>query len=162
MKLSSIQQYGLCYTATPYSKYPAGIEAAFQDAASLVGELLRQGLCVYSPIAHTHPVAVYGGIDPLDLSIWLPFDATMMAKSDALIVAMMQGWEASSGIRHEIEEFVIAGKPVFFLNVETFDIDPLSGEERESILIAGRANRQPQGGDNQFWGADVTQMSAAE
>jgi hypothetical protein len=141
MKLESLKEIELLYVGTPYSKYEAGIEAAFKDAASLTGELLRQGLCVYSPISHTHPVAVYSGIDPLDLSIWLPFDATMMAKSDALIVAMMQGWEASSGIRHEMEAFVVAGKPVFFLNPETFEVDPLSGEERESILIAARSRK---------------------
>lgn len=138
MKLEALKDIGLLYVGTPYSKYEAGIEAAFQDAAALTGELLRQGLCVYSPIAHGHPLSIYGGIDPLDLSIWLPFDATMMARSDALVVAMMQGWEASSGIRHEMEEFVLSGKPVFFLNVETLDLDPLSSEERQSILIAAR------------------------
>ena len=141
MKLEALKGIGLLYVGTPYSKYAAGIDAAFQDAAKVAAKLLRAGLKVYSPIAHTHPVALYGEIDPLDLSVWLPFDATMMAKSNALVVAMMQGWEASSGIRHEMEEFVLAGKPVFFLNVETLEVDPLSGEERESILIAARARK---------------------
>lgn len=39
-----------------------------------------------------------------------------MAKSDAMIVAMMDTWEISKGIRHEIETFVDAGKPVFYLD----------------------------------------------
>ena len=45
----------LAYLATPYSKYPAGLQQAFVDAAKLAALLLRSGMNVYSPIAHTHP-----------------------------------------------------------------------------------------------------------
>src|SRR5436309_1862842 len=60
----------LYYLATPYSKYPRGLTAAFEDAANLAARLLQVGFRVYSPIAHTHPLAVYGKIDPLDHAIW--------------------------------------------------------------------------------------------
>lgn len=104
----------LAYLATPYSRYPAGIEAAFQDAAALAARLLRAGILVYSPIAHTHPLAMYGLLDPLD-HIWLPFDELMMARCDTLIVAHMEGWRGSKGIAREIEFFKRAGKPIFDL-----------------------------------------------
>lgn len=108
----------LCYLATPYSKYPLGIEQAFEDAAALAAALVRAGIKVYSPIAHTHPIAVHGGIDPLDHAVWMPFDEAMMAKADLLIVAQMTGWEESKGIAIEIEVFERARKPIFLFDPE--------------------------------------------
>lgn len=106
----------LCYLATPYSKYPAGLQAAFEDAACLAARLLIDGVRVYSPIAHTHPLAIYGKIDPFDHAIWMPFDTAMMTKADALIVAHLATWESSRGIKEEISVFAAAGKPIYDLN----------------------------------------------
>lgn len=120
--LSDLTRFDLVYLATPYTKYPEGITLAYIHACKLAARLLRVGIKVYSPIAHTHAIAVHGSIDPLDLSIWLPFDAALIAKSDLLLVAMMQGWEESVGIRHEIDAFVEADKPVLFLDPEDLAI----------------------------------------
>ncbi len=106
----------LCYLATPYSRFPGGIEAAFVAACRVVADLLKSGVSAYSPIAHTHPVAMHGGIDPLDHSIWIPFDAPMMAAADCCIVAMLPSWETSYGIGVEIDAFRKAGKPVLYLD----------------------------------------------
>lgn len=114
--MNELRQYPLVYLATPYSKYEPGIECAFKDAAALAARLMVLGVKVYSPIAHTHPLAVYGGIDPLDHSIWLPFDEAIMAASAALVVAQMQGWRESKGVAHEIEFFTRAEKPIFYLD----------------------------------------------
>jgi len=111
-----ISKLGLCYLATPYSKYPAGIEQAFRDAAALTGRLLIEGAKVYSPIAHTHPVAIHGNIDPLNHDIWLPFDAAMMDVAQTLLVAQMDTWEISYGVKHEIDVFRAAGKPIYYLD----------------------------------------------
>lgn len=120
--IEDVARYGLVYLATPYSKYPAGLEAAFVDAAKLTARLLRVGVKVYSPIAHTHPIAVHGNLDALDHSIWLPFDEAIMAKSDAMLVAKMDGWDKSIGIKHEIGVFGAAEKPIYYLDVETLAV----------------------------------------
>lgn len=122
MNLADLKKFSLIYVGTPYSKYVDGIDAAFVEAAKLTARLMRKGLKVYSPIAHTHPLAMYGKIDPMDHSIWLPFDGAMMDKADAMIVAMMFGWEDSKGVRHEIDVFTAAGKPVFFLNPDDLSL----------------------------------------
>lgn len=114
----------LYYLATPYTKYAKGINAAFMDAAELAARLLGAGHKVYSPIAHTHPVAIHGKIDPLDHDIWLPFDGAMMAKCDALLVAHMDGWQQSKGVLHEIQVFAKASKPIFDLDVDTLAMTP--------------------------------------
>jgi Domain of unknown function (DUF1937) len=116
--LSDLTRFDLVYMATPYTKYPEGITLAYIHACKLAARLLRSGIKVYSPIAHAHAIAVHGSIDPLDLSIWLPFDAALIGKSDALVVAMMTGWETSTGIRHEMDAFVEQDKPIFFLDPE--------------------------------------------
>jgi len=91
----------LHYLATVYTKHPKGIEKAFEEAAGLVARLLRRGIISYSAIAHTHPVAIHGNIDPLDHSIWLDFDQAMMDRCDVLLVANMPGWQESKGIAFE-------------------------------------------------------------
>lgn len=117
-----LRQFSLCYLATPYSKYRFGIDRAFSDASIVAAKLLKDGIKVYSPIAHTHPLAAFSNLDPLDHSIWLPFDEAMMEAADALVVAHMEGWEASFGIAHEIKFFQSADKPIFDLDPETLEI----------------------------------------
>jgi hypothetical protein len=118
-----VKQYGLTYLATPYSKYVDGIEAAFQDASWLAARLLQEGLQVFSPIAHTHPLAEYGQLDPLDLSIWLPLDDAFLKVCDTLFVARLDGWSISKGVAHEIEFFQRARKPIYFVRPDTLDVD---------------------------------------
>lgn len=103
---------GLWYLATPYSKYPRGLEKAFVEACRAAALLVRHGVRVYSPIAHTHPVAIHGGIDPLDHSIWLPADKPFMDAACGLLVVRMTGWAESYGIGEEIKVFEAAGKPI--------------------------------------------------
>lgn len=114
-------ELGMVYLATPYTKYKNGINAAFQDAAILASKMLTQGYKVYSPISHTHPIAIYGGIDPTS-EMWVQFDETMMAVSDTLIVGMMEGWEDSWGVKKEIEHFRERGKMIAYMDPETTEI----------------------------------------
>jgi hypothetical protein len=112
----------LIYLATPYSKWDEGITMAYVEASKLTAKLLRAGYKVYSPIAHTHPIATYGNVDPYDHAIWLPFDQIMMDKADVLFVAEMEGWKTSKGVQHEITTFLRAGKLVYFVDPETLRI----------------------------------------
>jgi len=106
---------GFWYLATPYSKYPDGIEAAFVAAAKAAARLIAAGVPVYSPIAHTHPIAIHGGMDPLDHKIWLPADMPMMTAAHGLLVAKLLTWDKSYGIAIEIGEFARSGKPIEYL-----------------------------------------------
>lgn len=121
-ELEDLKSYSLIYLATPYTKYPGGLIQAFRAASFIAARLLVRGLKVYSPIAHTHPIAIYGNINPLDHTIWLPFDMTMMNVSDALLIAKMESWEYSYGISEEMKIFAKAQKPIFYLTPETLEI----------------------------------------
>lgn len=103
------------YLATPYSKYVGGLEAAFTEACRQTALLVKAGVPVFSPIAHTHPIAMLAGMDPLDHTIWLPCDRPMMDAAWGLIVCKMDGWERSYGVAHEMDVFRQANKPVIYM-----------------------------------------------
>lgn len=106
---------GYWYIATPYSKYPGGLENATQVACKETAHLISHGVNCFSPIAHTHYVALYGELDPYDHAIWLPNDQPMMNAAHGVIVMKMEGWEESYGIAEEIKYFTEAGKPIVYL-----------------------------------------------
>jgi hypothetical protein len=108
---------GFLYVASPYSRYPDGLDAAFEAACKATGALIARGIPAFSPIAHSHPVARVCGIDPLDHAIWLP-DAPLMDAAAALLVVKLDGWADSLGVAHEIKAFIAAGKPVIYATAE--------------------------------------------
>jgi hypothetical protein len=105
----------LFYLATPYSKHPGGPVLAYRRAAEIAARLMRKRLSVFCPIAHSHPIATYGALDPLDHDLWMPLDHEFMQRCDALIVAEMDGWRESYGVTQERAHFKCLGKPTFYL-----------------------------------------------
>ena len=112
----------LNYLASPYTLYPRGLVAAFQEIAAITGKLRKAGIFTFSPIVHSHSEAVYAELDPLDLSLWYPYNKIMMERCDCLIVAQMEGWDQSDGVRGEIEYFLKMEKPIFDLNCESLTL----------------------------------------
>lgn len=127
-----LKKYSLVYLATPYTKYPTGIEMAFRDTAALTAKLMTAGVPVYSPICHGHPLSLYGGVEPLSHEIWLSYDATMMSKCDALVIAKMVSWEQSFGIAEEAKHFRAANKPIYELDPVTLTVEQHRDEECRS------------------------------
>lgn len=103
------------YLATPYSKFPSGQKAAYRAACEQQALLIRAGIPVFCPIAHTHGPAVHGNISLTDHSVWLPADAPFMAGAFGIIVCKLPSWEISYGIQEEIKVFDGDGKPVVFM-----------------------------------------------
>jgi hypothetical protein len=103
---------GFWYLATPYSKYAEGIEAAYWMAVRARGYFLQAGLSVFSPIVHSHPVAVECNLDPLDHNLWLPDDEPLMEAARGLIMYQADGWERSYGMQVEADHFIARGKPL--------------------------------------------------
>lgn len=112
----------LIYLATPYS--PVG--AMPRDdadilktnrsifAAEIAARLIKQGHHVYSPIAASHLIAIYGGLEG-DWKTWQALDERMIDCCDELWVACeMDGWRASVGVTAEIEYAKRTGKPVIY------------------------------------------------
>lgn len=120
--LPQLKSYNLIYLATPYSRFTRGLEMAFREAAILSAKLIKCGLPVYSPIVQMHPIAIYGDLPPTDHSLWLEYDSAMMNKSEALLVARMDGWDESFGIAEEIKFFKSAGKSIYHLDPDKLEL----------------------------------------
>ncbi len=103
------------YLASPYSKYPLGLTAAHYHVCQEAGRLIKAGVSVYSPIAHSDPIAMASGIDPYDHDIWLPADKPIADAAGGLIVLKLEGWSQSFGIAQEIEWFAGEGKPIIYM-----------------------------------------------
>ncbi len=123
--------YALAYLSTPYSLFPAGIEAAFCAAARLAGHLTSAGIKLYSPIVHCHVVARAGGIDPRDAAFWLDNQQVMMERSDVLIVGKLVSWRESFGIAVEVQHFRDAGKPIFYCDPATLSMARAGADGRD-------------------------------
>jgi len=106
---------GYWYIATPYSKYPGGIDEAFKEAARVSAYLVKNAVRIFCPIAHTHPIAIHGNIDPYSHELWMPIDKPFMKGACGVVVAMMDTWDESYGVRVEIDYFDSVKKPVHYL-----------------------------------------------
>lgn len=103
------------YLASPYSKYPGGHNAAFEEISRNAGLLLSHGVHVYCPIAHSHPISLYGDVSLDSYDIWLPADKAIFQFAEGMIVCMMDSWQTSHGVNWEIKEFTEAGKPIVYM-----------------------------------------------
>ncbi len=117
--LVELRRYGLIYLASPYSKYPYGIDEAFHDICLVTGRLIMKGLNVFSPIAHTHPIAKSCNADPFDYKLWQPSDDAVLDRCDAMLVVKMSGWELSTGVEYEMNRFT-KKDDLHFLNPGTY------------------------------------------
>ncbi len=106
----------LWYLATPYSKYPLGLQAAFEAAALSAAHFVATGHKVFSPVAHSHPLATLGGLAPRDHGLWMALDLAMMPACCGVIVVMMDGWRDSIGVNQEIEWFLSKGKRAVYVS----------------------------------------------
>lgn len=110
----------LIYLASPYSHPDAAVrEARFHAVCRAAAFYLKRGICVFSPIAHSHPIAVAGRMET-GFTCWKMFDSLMMDRCDSMIVLMLDGWKESQGIAEEIAYMESAGKPVMYVELIAF------------------------------------------
>ena len=113
---------GFWYLVSPYSKYPGGKEAAFEEVSRLGGQLFSEGVKLYAPIAHGHPLSKFGGVDPDSHDLWMPFDQLFMDVSVGLIIAEMDTWRDSKGIQIELDYFKAVYRPILYLNTKSLHL----------------------------------------
>lgn len=92
----------MIYLASPYTHPdPAVREARFRRACIAAGEMLCAGHIVYSPIAHTHPIAQILEL-PSHWEFWERYDREMIKLADTFAVLKIDGWRESKGVQAEI------------------------------------------------------------
>ena len=105
----------MIYLASPYSHpNPAVQEERFHAVCRQAAEMMRRGMRVFSPIAHTHPIAAHGL--PGEWEFWKDYDRVFLEMCAEVAVLMLPGWGESKGVREEISIAGELGKPVRYID----------------------------------------------
>ena len=107
----------MIYLASPYSDPdPKVMEQRFDAVCRKAGELMKDGLVVYSPIIHNHPIATRCDL-PRGWDFWKRFDLFMLPLASKLYILRLPGWDKSIGVKAERETAEALRTP-------TIEIDP--------------------------------------
>ena len=107
----------MIYLASPYSDDSDVLQAwRWRAVCRAASCLMKQGHRVFSPIAHTHPIAQHGL--PGDWEFWQAWDREMLPACSELWVLKLAGYDQSKGIAAEIALANEMGIPVRFLEPE--------------------------------------------
>lgn len=113
--MNETPDYPYWYMATPYRRYPGGLDAAAVRAAEFAAQLIDRGVNVYSPIVHSHEIARFTKLSPMD-DRWLEIEMAFMRPAKGLIVIKMSCWDTSTGIASERAWFKAMRRPIFILD----------------------------------------------
>lgn len=133
----------IVYVACPYSDPDSAVqERRFQQVNEFCAGLCRDGLVVFSPISHTHPIAQYGL--PKDWDFWQRFDRAYLAVCSRMIVYCLPGWRESKGVQEEIAVMKEMGKLVELFPDRTQKVDDMLQQLRDAGLSAWDAIDDPE------------------
>ena len=105
----------MIYLACPYSHPdPAVREQRFDAVNKAAARLMADGRHVFSPISHTHPIALVGEL-PLGWDYWQEYDRIMLAACSEVIVLILDGWQQSKGVQGEIAIARDMGLPISYM-----------------------------------------------
>jgi len=107
----------MIYLASPYTHPdPVVREERFRAVCRLAADIMRCGIHVFSPIAHSHPIAKHGL--PLDWEFWREYNFEFLRRCSALWVLMLDGWQESEGVQAEIKRARELGMQVMLIRPE--------------------------------------------
>ena len=104
------------YLATPYSGTAEEQEVRFDMACQLAGILIWKGWSVFSPIAHSKPIAEASGL-PHNAAFWSQLNSTWLRWSTDFVVAKIEDWKESKGVRFELTEARKLGKGLWTVSI---------------------------------------------
>lgn len=126
----------MIYLATAYSHPdPEVREWRFLQACRAAAALLRAGVTVFSPIAHSHPIARFGM--PTSWEFWSQVDREYLSRCDVLAVLTLAGWRESVGVQAEIKLAHQMGIPIVFVSPTELD-----AEDRDPPTLVELAQRR--------------------
>ncbi len=106
----------LTYLATPYTHADKAVMLKrFEVVNRVASELMRGGKLVFSPISHTHPIALAGEL-PTDWHFWKQYDHAVMKCCGDMVVLRQDGWRESVGVNAEIQIAQELDIPVTFID----------------------------------------------
>ena len=106
----------LVYLATPYSHENPEVRLhRFYVVNRVAARLMSEGVHIYSPISHTHPIAEAGAL-PLGWDYWESYDRAILSACCKMLVLRQLGWEESKGVTAEIAIAKELGLPIEYID----------------------------------------------
>ena len=104
----------MIYLASPYTHSDHRVrQRRFDEACRAAAALLRAGVAVFSPVAHSHPIAHFGL--PTTWEFWAAADREFLARCDVLAVLTLPGWRESVGVQAEMQCARELRMPIVFI-----------------------------------------------
>lgn len=108
----------LVYLAVPYTHPDKAVQQArFEAVNKMASRLMMQGLKIFSPISHTHPIAMAGEM-PTGWEFWRDFDFAYLTHCYKLMVYKLEGWDRSTGVTAEIKMATELGLEIEYIEPE--------------------------------------------
>lgn len=108
----------LIYLAVPYSHPDSEVrKIRFQKVNVVAAKLMKAGHHIYSPISHTHPIALAGDL-PTGWEYWSAYDRALLNVCKKIIVLKLEGWETSKGVTAELNIAKELGLEIEFIEDE--------------------------------------------
>lgn len=134
--MSSTTNRPLTYLASPYSHPDRAVRVQrFEAACRAAAALMRGGVHLYSPIAHTHPIAEAGDL-PKGWDFWKQYDSAILSCCHTLIVLRIDGWQESKGIQAELQIAAELGITIEYIDPDPAEQFPMAGAPTRDDLIA--------------------------
>ena len=106
----------MIYLATPYNHEDPRIRhERFEMACFVAGQLMKEEVHVYSPIAHNHPIANLVDL-PKGWDYWSVMDLHVIDRCEMVLVYEYSGWLESKGVSAEIAYAKMNNIPVRYLH----------------------------------------------
>lgn len=100
--ISDLDRAGYFYMMSPYSDSQSTVKTSrFLENARLLNYFTSVRIPVLSTISHSHPATLFGSDGGWEY--WEKLDKTLMEGSKSLLLVLMQGWDKSIGVKHELE-----------------------------------------------------------
>ena len=99
------------YLASPYSGTEAQQIERYEQVCQTAADIIRMGYIVFSPIAHSHGIAVHGGLNG-DHDTWKKQNLAWLEWCNEVWVVNMPGWDTSKGVKWEMITARLMGKHV--------------------------------------------------
>ncbi len=104
----------LVYLACPYTHQEHAVKTErWRAVNAYAASLMARETLVFSPISHTHPIAMEGGL-PGNWEFWEKYDRKMMACCTRMVVLCLGGWSKSTGVKAEVAMAEEMGLPIFY------------------------------------------------
>lgn len=104
------------YLASPYTNKDQNIvNDRVKKINKAASELMSQGHIVFSPISHSHHMALENDM-PTTFEFWQEQNHAFIDWCDSVFVLMLPVWTESKGVADEIEYAIKTGKPVYYIS----------------------------------------------